>query len=115
LIAFIDDTPPVSQVPEAAGCPHAAGFLVSWQLHGRRNPAHASLQRQGALNDMMERVAVLVGTAQFRLKVKVNVPEGATLADVESTVRSTIVDDPIRNWTLVGRVGGWSLCPTRTP
>jgi hypothetical protein len=79
--------------------------VASWRLHGRRNPAHASLQRQGASNEMMERAAVLLGTAQFRLKVKIAVPEGATLADVEDTVRSTIVDDPIRTWTLVDDLG----------
>jgi hypothetical protein len=31
----------------------------------------------------VERVAVLLGTVQFRLQVKVNVPERATLVDAE--------------------------------
>jgi hypothetical protein len=62
------------------------------------------LQRQGA-NDMVERVAVLLGTVQFRLKVKVNIPESATLADAEKAARSTLADDPVRNWTLVDELG----------
>jgi hypothetical protein len=44
----------------------------SWQVTATPT---GSLSRQGALNDMVERVAVLLGTVQFRLKVKVNVPD----------------------------------------
>jgi hypothetical protein len=55
---------------------------------------------------MVERVAVLLGTVQLRLKVKVNVPESATLADAEKAARSTLVDDPVKNWTLVDELGG---------
>jgi hypothetical protein len=54
----------------------------------------------------VERVVVLLGTVQFRLKVKVNVPESATLADAEKAARSTLVDDPVRQWTLVDELGG---------
>jgi hypothetical protein len=54
---------------------------------------------------MVERVAVLLGTVQFRLKVKVNVPESATLADAEKAARSTLADDPVRKWTLVDELG----------
>jgi hypothetical protein len=54
---------------------------------------------------MLERVAVLLGTVQFRLKVKVNIPESATLADAEKAARSTLADDPVRNWTLVDELG----------
>ncbi len=50
-------------------------------------------------------MAVLLGTVQFRLKVKVNVPESATLADAEKAAWSTLVDDPIRNWTRVDELG----------
>jgi hypothetical protein len=53
---------------------------------------------------MTARVAVLLGTAQFRLKVKIDIPEGATIAEVENAVRSTIVDDPVQ-WTLVDELG----------
>jgi hypothetical protein len=38
---------------------------------------------------MVER-AVLLGTVQFRLKLKVNLPESATLADAENVARSTL-------------------------
>jgi hypothetical protein len=54
---------------------------------------------------MVERVAVLLGTAQFRLKAKVNVPESATLADAEKAASSMFVDNPVRNWTLVDELG----------
>jgi hypothetical protein len=54
---------------------------------------------------MVERVAVLLGTAQFRLNVKIDVPDSATLADAEKAARSTLVDDPVRNWTLVDELG----------
>jgi hypothetical protein len=54
---------------------------------------------------MAERVAVLLGTVQFRLEVKINVPESATLADAEKAARSTLVDEPVRNWTLVDELG----------
>ena len=54
---------------------------------------------------MVERVAVLLGTAQFGLKVRVDVPESATLADAEKAARSAFVDNPVRNWTLVDELG----------
>jgi hypothetical protein len=54
---------------------------------------------------MAERVAVLLGTVQFRLEVKINVPESVTLADAEKAARSTLVDEPVRNWTLVDELG----------
>ena len=54
---------------------------------------------------MVERVAVLLGTVQFRLRLKVDLPEGATLADAEGIARSTIADGPIRKWTLVDELG----------
>jgi hypothetical protein len=54
---------------------------------------------------MVEREAVLLGTVHLRLKVKINIPESATLANAEKAARSTIVDDPIRNWTLVDELG----------
>ncbi len=50
---------------------------------------------------MVERVAVLLGTVQFRLKLKVNLPESATLADAENVARSTLADGPVRKWALV--------------
>ena len=50
---------------------------------------------------MIERVAVLLGTVQFRLKVNVIVPEKATLKDAEKAAWATIGDDPIKDWTLV--------------
>ena len=53
---------------------------------------------------MVERVAVRLGTAQCRLKIKIDVPEAATLADAEKAARSTLVDD-VRNWTLVDELG----------
>ena len=53
---------------------------------------------------MVERVVVLLGTMQFRLKV--NVPESATLVDAEKAARATLADEPVRNWTLVDELGG---------
>jgi hypothetical protein len=53
----------------------------------------------------VERVVVLLGTVQFRLKVKVNVPESSTLADAEKAARSALADDPVRDWTLVDELG----------
>ncbi len=48
-----------------------------------------------------------LGTAQFGLRVKVNVPdESATLADADKAARSVFVDNPARNWTLVDELGG---------
>jgi hypothetical protein len=58
---------------------------------------------------MVERVAVLLGTVQFRLKLKVNLPGSATLADAEYAARATLVDDPVRKWTLVDELGGVML------
>jgi hypothetical protein len=55
---------------------------------------------------MVERVAVLLGTVQFRLKLKVNLPGGATLADAEYAAWATLADDPVRKWTLVDELGG---------
>jgi len=54
---------------------------------------------------MAERVAVLLGTVQFRLEVRINVPESATPADAEKAARSMLLDDPVRNWTLVDELG----------
>ena len=54
---------------------------------------------------MVERVAVLLGTVQFRLKLKVNVSESATLADAEKAARATLAQDPVRKWTLVDELG----------
>ena len=54
---------------------------------------------------MIERVAVLLGTVQFRLKVNVIVPEKATLNDAERAAWATIGDDPIKDWTLVDELG----------
>ena len=54
---------------------------------------------------MVERVAVLLGTVQFRLKLKVNLPESAALADAENVARSTLADGPVRKWTLVDELG----------
>jgi hypothetical protein len=54
---------------------------------------------------MVERVAVLLGTVQFRLKLKVNLPESATLADAENVALSTLADGPVRKWTLVEELG----------
>jgi hypothetical protein len=53
---------------------------------------------------MVERVAVLLGTVQFRLKLKVSLPESATLADAENVARSTLAGGPARKWTLVDRI-----------
>ena len=54
---------------------------------------------------MVERVAVLLGTVQFRLKLKVNLPDRATLAEAEDVARSTLADGPVRKWTLVDELG----------
>jgi hypothetical protein len=54
---------------------------------------------------MVERVAVMLGTAQFRLKIKIDVPDAATLADAEKAARSLFVTTPVRNWTLVDELG----------
>jgi hypothetical protein len=54
---------------------------------------------------MTECVAVLLGTVQFRLKVKVVVPENATVKDAEDAALAAIEDDPIRNWTLIDELG----------
>ena len=43
---------------------------------------HASAMT-GSFEKMVERVAVLLGTVQFRLKLKVSLPESATLADAQ--------------------------------
>lgn len=45
------------------------------------------------------------GTVQFRLKIKVNVPECATLADAEKAAQATLADGPVRKWTLVDELG----------
>jgi hypothetical protein len=42
------------------------------------------------------RVAVLLGTVQFHLKVNVVVPENATLKDAEKAALAAIEGDPIR-------------------
>jgi hypothetical protein len=55
---------------------------------------------------MVERVVVLLGTVQFRLKVTVDVPESAPLGDAHKAARLALADDPVRNWTLVDELGG---------
>jgi hypothetical protein len=59
---------------------------------------------------MIERVAVLLGTVQYRLKVKVVVPEKATLQDAEKAAWTKIADAPVSNWTLVDELGVAMLC-----
>ena len=54
---------------------------------------------------MIERVAVLLGTVQFRLNVKVMVSENATLEDAEKAAWATIGNDPFRCWTLLDDLG----------
>jgi hypothetical protein len=54
---------------------------------------------------MVERVVVLLGTVQFRLKVTVDVPESATLADAHEAARLALADGPVRQWTLVDELG----------
>jgi hypothetical protein len=54
---------------------------------------------------MVERVAVLLGTVQFRLKVKLNLSESATPGDAEKAVWATLREDPVRKWTLVDELG----------
>ncbi len=54
---------------------------------------------------MKERVAVLFGTVQFRLNVKVMLPENATLEDAEKAAWATIGNDPFRSWTLLDDLG----------
>jgi hypothetical protein len=54
---------------------------------------------------MKERVAVLLGTVQFRLSVKVMVPENATFEDAEKAAWATIGNDPVRCWTLLDDLG----------
>jgi hypothetical protein len=50
---------------------------------------------------MTECVAVLLGTVQFRLKVKVVIPENATLNDAKKRhlQRSTITQSGIGRWS----------------
>jgi hypothetical protein len=60
---------------------------------------------------MTECVAVLLGTVQFHLKVKVVVPENATLRDTEEAALAAIEDDPIKNWTLVEERASFLLWP----
>jgi hypothetical protein len=38
-------------------------------------------------------------------KVKVNVPESATLADAEKAAQATLADDPVRKWKWVDELG----------
>ena len=54
---------------------------------------------------MIERVAVLLGTVQFRLNVKVMVSENATLEDAEKAAWATIGHDSFRCWTLLDDLG----------
>jgi hypothetical protein len=60
---------------------------------------------------MIERVAVLLGTVQYRLKVKVVVPEEATLEDAEKAAWAKIADAPVSNWTLVDELGVGHVVP----
>ena len=54
---------------------------------------------------MVERVAVLLGTVQFRLAVRITVPDNATLDDAEKAAWATIGNYPIKDWTLVDELG----------
>jgi hypothetical protein len=54
---------------------------------------------------MKECVAVLLGTVQFRLNVKVMLPENATLDDAEKAAWAIIGNDPFRSWTLLDDLG----------
>jgi hypothetical protein len=54
---------------------------------------------------MVERIAVLLGTVQFRLTIKVIVPENATPEEVEKATLAMIADAPTENWTLVDDLG----------
>jgi hypothetical protein len=54
---------------------------------------------------MVERVAVLLGTVQFRLKVKGNVPESTTLVDAGKAAWAMLRQHPVRSWTLVDELG----------
>jgi hypothetical protein len=54
---------------------------------------------------MVERVAVLLGTVQFRLKVKGNVPKSTTLVDAEKAAWAMLRQHPVRSWTLVDELG----------
>jgi len=54
---------------------------------------------------MVERVAVLLGAVQFRLKVKGNVPESTTLVDAEKAAWAMLRQHPVRSWTLVDELG----------
>jgi len=53
---------------------------------------------------MVERVAVLLGTVQFRLKVG-NVPESTTLVHAEKAAWAMLRQHPVRSWTLVDELG----------
>jgi hypothetical protein len=54
---------------------------------------------------MVERVAVLLGTVQFRLAIRIIVPENATIDDAEKAAWATIGNYPIKDWTLVDELG----------
>ena len=61
---------------------------------------------------MVERVAVLLGTVQFRLAIRIIVPENATIDDAEKAAWATIGDYPIKDWTLVDELGVGHPCPS---
>jgi hypothetical protein len=63
---------------------------------------------------LKERVAVLLGTVQFRLNVKVMLPENATLEDAEKAAWATIGNDPFRSWTLLDDLGLGPSMPSQS-
>ena len=61
----------------------------------RTLPRYARRETACLCNDreprqMVERVVVLLGTVQFRLKVKADVSESATLANAEKAAQATL-------------------------
>ena len=63
------------------------------------------LQRQGALTNGR----ACGGAAWHRAissEAQINLPESATLADADNVARATLVDEPVREWTLVDDLGG---------
>jgi hypothetical protein len=54
---------------------------------------------------MVARVAVLLGTVQFSLRVKVIASKNATPEGIESAAWAAIADDRVTYWTLVDELG----------
>jgi hypothetical protein len=50
---------------------------------------------------MVERVAVLLGTVQFRLAIRIIVPENATIDDAEKAAWATIGNYPLNDFVEV--------------